>query len=182
MFAIGPLMSQRTIEDFRLLVSHVNFDGAGQGAQFVVRRAEHGGRVTGRSPDLGVLLEGPIEIGRDWMGVIQRRDSPDDLARVFANVVGTRPPEPGHADVGCDLARGHSVGAAGEDQDRTVIASEEQAVGDRADLAAKGLRGQRSSVDRFRHDDDSTRAAGGKPGRAEPRDGLVLSRLWHAWT
>jgi hypothetical protein len=114
--------------------------------------------------------------------MIQRRDSPNDLARVLANEVGTRPPQPGDADVGRDLGGVHPVRAAGENQDRAVAAIEEQAVGDCADLTTEGSRGQRSGVHRLGQDNDSTGAAGGEPGRAKTRDGLVLNRVSHAWT
>ncbi len=85
----------------------------------------------------------------------------------------------GDTEVGGHLGRVYPVRAAGEDEDRAAAAVENQAVGDGADLATEGRRGQRGGVHGFGQDDDSPGAAGGDPGGAEPRDGWVLEGLRH---
>ena len=77
------------------------------------------------------------------------------------------------AEVRCHLVGVDAVGAAGEQQQRLAVAvrarhREEQAVGDRADLAAEGVGGQLGGVHRVgEHDDPAGPAASFELG-AEP--------------
>ena len=79
------------------------------------------------------------------------------------------------ADGGRDLGGVDAVGARGEDQDRRAVGVEEQAVGDRADLAAERLGGQCRRVHGVGENDDLA----GAPQRewiSETGDRRVLGR------
>ena len=59
------------------------------------------------------------------------------------------------------------VRPGGQDQDRCAMVVEDEAVGDRADLAAEGLGGEGGRVDGLGQDDDLTRCRPGGRARRE---------------
>ena len=89
-----------------------------------------------------------------------------------AHELRLRPVQRADADRGSHLAGVDAVGAGGEDQYRLPAGVEQQAVGDRADLAAERLGRQRGGVDRVGEDDD---AAGPPAADSASRNLLMLA-------
>jgi hypothetical protein len=91
--------------------------------------------------------------------VVDGGDATDHLAGVAAHEVGVGALEPADADAVGDRRRVDAVGAGGEDEDGLAVTVEEQAVGDRSDLAPQRRRGECRSVGAVGQDDHVTRAA-----------------------
>ena len=87
---------------------------------------------------------------------------------------GVGPLELAHTEVGGDLGGVDAVGARRQNEHRRAVGVEEQAVGDRTDLAAQRLGRECRGVHRVGQDDDLTGAAAARVVVAEPGDRRVF--------
>ena len=113
-------------------------------------------RMARIGPYRGIARERRVHDRLDVVGMADGGHSPDHLPGDLKDVVGVGPMKMPAAELPLHLLHVDTMRTGGEDEQRPVIASEDEAIGDGADVTATGRGGLRGGACRLVQSDDRT--------------------------